>query len=46
MGKTKIIYENAEWFQADGSFADLLMAIEFRSAGGFGVVAVPDFDAT
>ena len=41
MGEVFIIEQSAEGFQPDGSLADVLMAIEFRSACGLGVIHVP-----
>ena len=40
MSEAKIIEQGAERFFADGSFADMLMAVELGSARRFGVVAM------
>src|SRR5260370_11678679 len=44
MCRARIIQQPAKWLEADLPLADVLMAIELRSARGFGVVAVPDGD--
>jgi hypothetical protein len=38
--EAKIIEQNAKWLDADRSLPDVLMAVEFGSAGGLGVVAM------
>jgi len=40
MGDAAIVEEDAEGLKTNGFLSDVLMAIEFRSASGFGVVAV------
>ncbi len=40
MGQAQIVEQDAEGLKTNGSLADVLMAIELRSASGFGVVAV------
>src|SRR3979490_1134010 len=44
MGQPQVIQQDAKGFFANGSLPDVLVAIQFRAAGGFGVIAVPDFD--
>jgi hypothetical protein len=43
VGEAEIVEQDAEGFDADSSLPDLLVAVEFRSAGGFGIVAVDYF---
>lgn len=43
MGEARIVQQNTKWFHADSSLPDVLMAVEFRSASGFSVVAMDDF---
>ena len=38
-----IVEQNTEWFDADGTFSNVLMAVELRSSGSLGVVAMDDF---
>jgi len=40
--QSRIVQQAAEWLQANASFSDMLMPIELRSPGGFGVIAMPD----
>jgi len=39
-----IVEQAAEWFKADASLPDVLVAVELRSAGGLGIVAMEDVD--
>ena len=37
-----MVQQAAKWFESDGSLPDVLMPVEFRSARGFRVIAMPD----
>src|SRR6202046_1433314 len=43
MSEAWVVEQNAEWFDADATFSNVLMAVELRSARGLGVVAMDDF---
>src|ERR1700722_20814468 len=43
MSEARVVEENAEWFAADGTFSNVLMAVELRSSRSLGVVAMDDF---
>jgi len=44
VGESRIVQQAAEGRCADGSFADVLMAVELGTECGLGIVAVPDLD--
>src|SRR5580704_12186847 len=43
MSEAGAVEQNAEWFNADGTFSNVLMAVELRSSRSLGVVAMDDF---
>lgn len=44
VGEARVMQQAAEGGCADGSFANMLVAVELGAEGGLGVVAVPDLD--
>ena len=43
MSEAWMVEQNAEWFDPDGTFSNVLMAVELRSSRSLGVVAMDDF---
>jgi hypothetical protein len=44
MFEPRIIQQPSKWFQADRSFANMLMTVQLRSPGCLGIIAMPYVD--
>jgi len=41
VGQSRIIQQTFEWSKTDTSLPDVLVSVELRAAGGFGIIAMP-----